>query len=106
MTRLTDLKKAGGNSGLYLQKWMYSATMLTPRSSRLHSSVNISVICCSFLLSSLQYALDNEVIAKQKRIFFYAVFYKKMSKLPQNRIQAACQENVLGLPDASKHVFD
>ena len=61
MTRLTDLKKAGGNSGLYLQKWMYSATMLTPRSSRLHSSVKISVMCCSFLLSSLQYALDKDI---------------------------------------------
>ena len=61
MTRLTDLKKAGGNSGLYLQKWIYSATMLTPRSSRLHSSVKISAMCCSFLLSSLQYALDKDV---------------------------------------------
>ena len=70
MTRLTDLKKAGGNSGLYLQKWMYSATMLTPRSSRVHSSVKISVMCCSFLLSSLQYALDKDVIAKKQKASF------------------------------------
>ena len=78
MTRLTDLKKAGGNSGLYLQKWMYSATMLTPRSSRVHSSVKISVMCCSFLLSSLQYALDKDVTAKRKNIFFTPCSTKKI----------------------------
>ena len=70
MTRLTDLKKAGGNSGLYLQKWMYSATMLTPRSIRLHSSVKISVICCSFLLSSLQYALGKNVSKDKNTSYF------------------------------------
>ena len=61
ITRLTDLKNAGGNSGLYWQKWMYSATMLAPRSSLLHSSVKMSVMCISFLLSSSQYALDERM---------------------------------------------
>ena len=61
MTRLTDLKNAGGNSGLYWQKWMYSVTMLAPRSSLLHSSKKMSVMCISFLLSSSQYALDKRM---------------------------------------------